>query len=175
VNEKRILSGIVLSGVLFLLSSCFSSGKVVETTFDSSRPESASSKVLFWLDITTYNGIDIHKAWGVEKNIPLVTIPPGEAAFSFNAYFSRDYGRVVERYTISDCLFKYNFESGKEYTVRRYLEKKPKKFLQPQEYNYYVRIYGKLPRDRKGKNTKDLKDSDILASILIFDTEDFKN
>jgi len=55
------------------------------------------------------------------------------------------------------------------------LEKKPKKFLQPQEYNYYVRIYGKLPRDRKGKNTNDLKDSDILASILIFDTEDFKN
>ena len=64
--------------VCLLLSSCLSFERVVKTVFDPSLPEAHSSKVLFWLDVTSYNGIDIHKAWGADKNIPLVTLPPGK-------------------------------------------------------------------------------------------------
>ena len=166
MKRKMFLFAAILVCCL-LASACISSEKVIETVFDPSHPEAHSAKVMIGLDVTTYNGIDIRKAWEVEKGIALVTLPPGEAAFTFNAYFIRDYGRLIERYTINDCAFKYNFESGKEYTVTRYLERKPKKFLQPQEYKYYVRIYGKLPANQTRPDIRSLKEEDILASIYI--------
>ena len=175
MKKRCILFILPALGLSLLLASCFSSGKVVETTFDPSRPASLSSTVLFWLDIQTYNNIDVREAWGKENDTPLVTLPDGEAEFTFNAYFSRDYGRVIEHYTINDCKFSFKFEGGKDYTVRWFLDKKPKKFLQPQEYEYYVRIYGKLPRDMKGwSSNSDLKEDDLIVSLFMFDTEDFK-
>ena len=175
MKVKKLLYPMLAAAMLLALSSCVSSGKVVETVFDPSVPESRSAKILFWLDVETYNGIDVREAWGKDNNIPLVTIPQGEAAFTFTAYFARDYGRTIYRYTISDCDFRYKFEGGREYTVRWFLEKKPKKFLAVQEYNYYIQIYGRLPKDLQDSNYSDLKESDLLTQIFIFDTEDYKN
>ena len=175
MKKKGLLSALMVIGLSVFLASCFSMGKVVETTFDPSIPESSSAKVLFWLDVQTYNGIDIRKAWAEKNNdIALVSLPSGESAFTFNAYFTRDYGRLIESYTINDCEFRYKFESGQEYIVRWFLEKEPKKFLQPQEYKYYVQIYNKLPGNMRSYNSSDFKDSDLLASFHIFDTLDFK-
>ena len=172
---KNVHFAIIAFFMLFALSSCLSSGKVVETVFDPSIPESRSAKILFWLDVETYNGIDVREAWGKNNDIPLVTIPEGEAQFTFTAYFSRDYGRTVHNYTIRDCDFRYKFEGGKEYTVKWFLEKKPKKFLEVQEYKYYIQIYGRLPKDLEGYAYSDLKESDLLIQIYIFDSEDYKN
>ena len=174
MKKKTIQIVVIVFFVLLFAVSCLSE-PIRESVFDPSIPESNSSKILFWLDITTYNGIDIHESWAPGNDIPLVTIPAGNTVIGFTAYFSRDYGNLVEYYTINDCEFKFNFEGGKEYTVRWFLEKKPKKFLSPQEYLYYIRIYGKLPKNLKGyKNNSDLTGNDLLASILLFDTEQFK-
>jgi len=161
-------------GIICFQASC-ASEKVIKTVFDPARPASQTAKVLFWLDVHTYNGIDIHDTWGRAKdNIPLVTIPSGEAAFTFSAFFSRETEDAIEQYTINECPFKYKFEGGKEYTVRWFLEKKPKERFEIQEYRYYVKIYGRLPRNLKGYNSSELNESNLLTSIFIFDTEDYK-
>jgi hypothetical protein len=91
-------------------------------------------------------------------------------------YLDNDYNTYYNNNVVStrdiggsknDCQFKYNFEGGNEYTVRGFLEKKTKKLFEAQEYKYYIKIYGRLPKNLRGFNSGELKETALLFLFLI--------
>jgi hypothetical protein len=157
--------------------------RIVEWTQDPSIPEDQSSKILFWFDINSYNGIDIEEVFNTKRMLyikSLITIPPGTAEITFDSGYSRSYASRTVYYTIQDCIFQYNFEPGKKYFVSIGRELKSKGGLfKDAHYTYYALIYDYFPTVSKGRITKreykklnkSLTPTSLLASLPIFETD----
>jgi len=200
MNKKLYLFTVLVVCFSLLFSSCFSllssmldedemvnHTRIVEWTFNESVPAEQTSKILFWFDIKTYNGIDISEVFKTKERVSIMSltnIPAGDAEFTFDSHFYRSRGRTTIHYTIRDCQFKYKFEPGKQYFVTRGYELKEKGgMFKDAQYTHYVRIYDYFPEFTNGRiNSKQYKklktdleakdfNSRLIASIPIFDTD----
>ena len=191
---KKVIYLTVLAGVLFLLNSCFTlffranedqyyrDIRIVEWAYNPALSEDKTAKIMFFFDFKTYNDFDVSEVFKSKRNYhikPLITIPEGAAAFTFDTGFWRTGAYSDTYYSVKDCSFKYNFKAGQKYFISIKSDVKSKQTLiEHAQYSYYVKIYNDYPEHTGERMTRKqyeaytaALDNRLIETIHLFDTD----
>ena len=118
MSAKTMMFPVVVASAVVLLASCATTH---QRTYDKKIPKEQTAVMCFGdgIYVTSYNGIDVAKAWyggsyWSDERVK-VTLPAGEAAFDFHLLY---YNQITNAtYNAKDLKMRYDLEAGKKYSM----------------------------------------------------------
>jgi hypothetical protein len=166
---KAALAGIAAVSLLF--TACAST--MFRRVEDASLSHDQMAEVNFLVRVNTFNGKDVYDDWYKKgkktASAVNVKIPAGDTDMTTTIIVDLRDKTETMRYTVSNVLFSFSFEPGKQYTVVSCnLPKPDNEALEREEYIVRMRVY-------KGIHSKiDMQNPPIglIAEVFLFDTEE---